>query len=94
MTRLPFTYLARNVARNVPLQPTLTHLPILNPVVTYYYTTTVHAISVQQTTHKDRMAQDPRGLLDKAEKAASGAGGGFSFFGGRQAILKFITCQS
>lgn len=29
------------------------------------------------------MAQDPRALLQKAEKAASGAGGGFSFFGGR-----------
>jgi len=29
------------------------------------------------------MAQDPRALLQKADKAASGAGGGFSFFGGR-----------
>ncbi|ETN37975.1 uncharacterized protein HMPREF1541_07598 [Cyphellophora europaea CBS 101466] len=29
------------------------------------------------------MAQDPRLLLQKAEKAASGATGGFSFFGGR-----------
>ncbi|PSK60370.1 vesicular-fusion protein sec17-like protein [Elsinoe australis] len=29
------------------------------------------------------MAQDPRALLQKAEKAAQGAGGGFSFFGGR-----------
>jgi len=29
------------------------------------------------------MAQDPRGLLAKAEKAAAGADGGFSFFGGR-----------
>ncbi|KAL9028054.1 MAG: hypothetical protein Q9196_003518 [Gyalolechia fulgens] len=29
------------------------------------------------------MAQDPRALLQKADKAAQGAGGGFSFFGGR-----------
>lgn len=29
------------------------------------------------------MAQDPRALLQKADKAASGATGGFSFFGGR-----------
>jgi len=29
------------------------------------------------------MAQDPRAALAKAEKAAAGAGGGFSFFGGR-----------
>jgi len=29
------------------------------------------------------MAQDPRALLQKADKAASGAGGGFSLFGGR-----------
>jgi len=29
------------------------------------------------------MAQDPRALLQKAEKAASGAGSGFSLFGGR-----------
>jgi len=30
------------------------------------------------------MAQDPRALLQRADKAASGAGGGFSLFGGRQ----------
>ncbi|KAH8178018.1 soluble NSF attachment protein, SNAP domain-containing protein [Sarocladium implicatum] len=30
------------------------------------------------------MAQDPRALLQKAEKALSGASGGFSFFGGRE----------
>lgn len=30
------------------------------------------------------MAADPRALLQKAEKAAAGAGGGFSLFGGRQ----------
>ncbi|PSS19986.1 hypothetical protein M430DRAFT_138032 [Amorphotheca resinae ATCC 22711] len=30
------------------------------------------------------MAQDPRALLQKADKAAAGAGSGFSFFGGRQ----------
>ncbi|UNI20084.1 vesicular-fusion protein S17 [Purpureocillium takamizusanense] len=30
------------------------------------------------------MAQDPRALLQKAEKALQGAGGGFSFFGGRE----------
>lgn len=30
------------------------------------------------------MAQDPRALLQKAEKALSSAGGGFSFFGGRE----------
>jgi len=30
------------------------------------------------------MAQDPRALLQKADKAASGATGGFSLFGGRQ----------
>jgi len=30
------------------------------------------------------MAQDPRALLQKAEKASAGAGGGFSLFGGRQ----------
>jgi len=30
------------------------------------------------------MAQDPRALLQKAEQAASKAGGGFSLFGGRQ----------
>ncbi|KAJ9149283.1 Alpha-soluble NSF attachment protein [Pleurostoma richardsiae] len=30
------------------------------------------------------MAQDPRALLQKAEKAYSGASGGFSFFGGRE----------
>ncbi|KAI9848983.1 MAG: vesicular-fusion protein S17 [Sclerophora amabilis] len=30
------------------------------------------------------MAQDPRSLLQKADKAAQGAGGGLSFFGGRQ----------
>ncbi|KAL8901442.1 MAG: hypothetical protein Q9205_004314 [Flavoplaca limonia] len=29
------------------------------------------------------MAQDPRALLQKADKAAQGAGGGFSLFGGR-----------
>lgn len=29
------------------------------------------------------MAQDPRVLLQKADKAAQGAGGGFSLFGGR-----------
>ncbi|MCJ1388442.1 vesicular-fusion protein S17 [Xylographa bjoerkii] len=29
------------------------------------------------------MAQDPRALLQKADKALAGAGGGFSFFGGR-----------
>ncbi|KAK3675053.1 vesicular-fusion protein S17 [Recurvomyces mirabilis] len=29
------------------------------------------------------MAQDPRALLQKADKAAAGAGGGFSLFGGR-----------
>lgn len=29
------------------------------------------------------MAADPRALLQKADKAAQGAGGGFSFFGGR-----------
>ncbi len=29
------------------------------------------------------MAQDPRALLQKAEKAAQGATGGFSLFGGR-----------
>ncbi|KAL8708551.1 MAG: hypothetical protein Q9220_006604 [cf. Caloplaca sp. 1 TL-2023] len=29
------------------------------------------------------MAQDPRATLQKADKAAQGAGGGFSFFGGR-----------
>ncbi|KAJ4553105.1 vesicular-fusion protein S17 [Exophiala dermatitidis] len=29
------------------------------------------------------MAQDPRALLQKADKAAQGASGGFSFFGGR-----------
>jgi alpha-soluble NSF attachment protein len=29
------------------------------------------------------MAGDPRALLQKAEKAAAGATGGFSFFGGR-----------
>lgn len=29
------------------------------------------------------MAQDPRALLQKADKALQGAGGGFSFFGGR-----------
>ncbi|KAK3056319.1 vesicular-fusion protein S17 [Extremus antarcticus] len=29
------------------------------------------------------MAQDPRALLQKADKAASGAGGGFSLFGGK-----------
>ena len=29
------------------------------------------------------MAQDPRALLQKADKAAQGAGSGFSFFGGR-----------
>ncbi len=28
-------------------------------------------------------AQDPRVLLQKADKAAQGASGGFSFFGGR-----------
>lgn len=30
------------------------------------------------------MAQDPRALLQKAEKAVAGASGGFSLFGGRQ----------
>ncbi|KAI9760011.1 MAG: Diphthamide biosynthesis protein 1 [Chaenotheca gracillima] len=30
------------------------------------------------------MAQDPRALLQKADKASQGAGGGFSLFGGRQ----------
>jgi Soluble NSF attachment protein, SNAP len=30
------------------------------------------------------MAQDPRLLLQKADKAAQGATGGFSLFGGRQ----------
>jgi len=30
------------------------------------------------------MAQDPRALMQKADKAAAGAGGGFSLFGGRQ----------
>ncbi|KAH8599348.1 soluble NSF attachment protein [Bisporella sp. PMI_857] len=30
------------------------------------------------------MAQDPRAILQKADKAASGASGGFSLFGGRQ----------
>ncbi|KAE9375756.1 TPR-like protein [Stipitochalara longipes BDJ] len=30
------------------------------------------------------MAQDPRALLQKADRAASGAGSGFSLFGGRQ----------
>ncbi|KAB5528182.1 vesicular-fusion protein sec17 [Coniochaeta sp. 2T2.1] len=30
------------------------------------------------------MAQDPRALLQKADKALSAAGGGFSFFGGRE----------
>ncbi|KAI9717031.1 MAG: hypothetical protein M1812_004966 [Candelaria pacifica] len=30
------------------------------------------------------MSQDPRALLQKADKAVQGAGGGFSFFGGRQ----------
>ncbi|KAI9804735.1 MAG: hypothetical protein M1825_001103 [Sarcosagium campestre] len=30
------------------------------------------------------MAQDPRALLQKADKALQGAGGGFSLFGGRQ----------
>lgn len=30
------------------------------------------------------MTADPRALLQKADKAAAGAGGGFSFFGGRQ----------
>jgi len=30
------------------------------------------------------MAQDPRALIQKAEKAAAGATGGFGFFGGRQ----------
>ncbi|KAG9228519.1 soluble NSF attachment protein [Amylocarpus encephaloides] len=30
------------------------------------------------------MAQDPRALIQKAEKAASGASGGFSLFGGKQ----------
>jgi len=30
------------------------------------------------------MAQDPRALLQKADKAASSAGGGFSLFGGRE----------
>ena len=30
------------------------------------------------------MAQDPRALLQKAQKALQGAGGGFSFFGGRE----------
>jgi alpha-soluble NSF attachment protein len=29
------------------------------------------------------MAGDPRALLQKADKAAQGAGGGFSLFGGR-----------
>ncbi|MCJ1411097.1 vesicular-fusion protein S17 [Ptychographa xylographoides] len=29
------------------------------------------------------MAQDPRAVLQKADKALAGAGGGFSFFGGR-----------
>ncbi|MCJ1317650.1 hypothetical protein MMC15_002975 [Xylographa vitiligo] len=29
------------------------------------------------------MAQDPRALLQKADKALAGAGGGFSFFGGK-----------
>ena len=29
------------------------------------------------------MTADPRALLQKADKAAAGAGGGFSFFGGR-----------
>ncbi|CZR52788.1 vesicular-fusion protein SEC17 [Phialocephala subalpina] len=29
------------------------------------------------------MAQDPRALMQKADKAAAGAGGGFSLFGGR-----------
>lgn len=29
------------------------------------------------------MAQDPRALLQKAQKAEAGAGGGFSFFGGK-----------
>lgn len=29
------------------------------------------------------MAQDPRVLLQKADKAAQGASGGFSLFGGR-----------
>ena len=31
------------------------------------------------------MAQDPRALLQKAEKTLQGASGGFSFFGGREA---------
>ena len=30
------------------------------------------------------MAQDPRLLLQQADKAAKGATGGFSFFGGKQ----------
>jgi alpha-soluble NSF attachment protein len=39
------------------------------------------------------MAQDPRSLIAKAEKAAAGATGGFSLFGGRQVVLKKITCH-
>jgi alpha-soluble NSF attachment protein len=30
------------------------------------------------------MAQDPRALLQKAQKQLQSAGGGFSFFGGRE----------
>lgn len=34
------------------------------------------------------MAQDPRALLQQAQKAESGASGGFSFFGGKQDKLE------
>ena len=39
--------------------------------------------SSDQPLSSSSMAQDPRLLLQKADKAAQGATGGFSFFGGR-----------
>jgi hypothetical protein len=71
--------------------------PIFKPAIYFHFhssrsATTIHATAIPESTQKDTMAQDPRELLVKAEKAAAGAEGGFSFFGGRQAISKIFAC--
>ncbi|KAJ5164461.1 Tetratricopeptide-like helical [Penicillium coprophilum] len=50
---------------------------------TSHQISTDYGLSQRKRTHSPNMTQDPRVLLQKADKALSGASGGFSWFGGR-----------
>jgi hypothetical protein len=51
--------------------------------ITFLITPLIYLNFTSLTSDPIIMAQDPRALLQKADKAAQGATGGFSLFGGR-----------